>query len=428
VGLNPSFWELIGYPSVTQENQVFFWPPNKYGLACVNPMWMPRNWDSPCDSWGGMAIDDGEVSGRIPNLMYGGGDAHWQDNSIYRFYFGADSPYWDCAVLGCHADDAKTGHPRSAGEPCNRTWECDPYDLETYPEDDPNFWRMYDGSPRGGHDYWDKWYCKSRDWMMQVTRKQLYPVDAGYAQEASAADLSAPDATGYPRWMRGSATPDWTMYPKGAEIAWGSGDPATGDFYKLLGGRLLRWNSVPNTWQECWQWGGQPWSWDGATGSVNYTDGYVLMASGYHAADAGSPADSVIWWKVRLSDIPMGRVTPADFIANQKITATGTYADLYDYQTSLGSYYTFIWVPEMRSFLSFMADGEVYTITPNSMDPDSVSIEKLPIPEAVGSSSPGINFMGTGGVWSNFMYVPSMKICIVRPRDNTNDMKAFRIG
>ncbi len=87
------------------------------------------------------------------------------------------------------------------------------------------------------------------------------------------------------------------------------------------------------------------------------------------------------------------------------------------------------WLPEAGFFILHIDDGKMYSVKPNLTNPTSLAIEEIPMTTARGSAPPPPRFQGDNGVWTKFLHVPALRMCILRQRDNAPEgMKAFRTG
>lgn len=75
--------------------------PNKYGIV-PSPLSPYNNipYYAAHHTFQGSAHDSGVYSGRPANLLSGCGDSHWADNTVHRFVFGVDAPFWEVAIKG----------------------------------------------------------------------------------------------------------------------------------------------------------------------------------------------------------------------------------------------------------------------------------------------------------------------------------------
>ena len=119
-GLDPIYMDPI-YAGTTQGpirsgnvgSHVINQPPNKYGQD-NDIQYDIYNYYNIHQSYNSMAHETGLHSGRPSALYTGNGDTHWPDNSVPRFVFGADAPFWDIAIRGTSALNYKNGDFRVA--------------------------------------------------------------------------------------------------------------------------------------------------------------------------------------------------------------------------------------------------------------------------------------------------------------------------
>ncbi len=81
--------------------------PNKYGKFQPTGTYYGTGYSS----FSGCAHDSGVYSGRRANILIGVGDSHWPDNSLRRFTYESDRPYWDTAIHGTNRLNWKQGFP-----------------------------------------------------------------------------------------------------------------------------------------------------------------------------------------------------------------------------------------------------------------------------------------------------------------------------
>ena len=378
-GLNPAYLGELGIAVPTRADPMVRWGKNKHGVTPKNPAW---SWTHHHQSYGGMGFDSGRHSGRPSNLLIGGGDAHWADNTVARFVFGIDAPFWEVAVLGCHQREYKNEQPGKD---------------TVGPHDDTRYYRMHDGSDRGGHTYFALWCIEQRNWHCRFGTHQYWPWDTGYSQTVSIGDLKTK------RWLAEETVADWTQWRKGAETPWKGKHPITEDVYCLQGEHLCIWRQAANKW-EGFPLRKRGWALDDACGGINWQDDYCLFVS-----KDGSNGGNNLWWLWENGakvDITLGS-PDADAIRN----AGARWAGME-------------WNPDLKKFLFYQDDAIVYTI--ERLNAASFGVNRLKLagqPSASGEAAQ----LRAGGVLNNWQYVPQLKGMIYRV-DDRKSMKFFRTG
>ncbi len=378
-GLNPAYLAKLGIAVPTKGDPTVRWGANKHGVVSRNAQWP---WTSHHQSFGGMGLDSGRYSKRPSNLLIGGGDAHWADNTVARFVFGVDAPYWEVAVLGCHQREFKNEWPGK----------------ETLGSgDDPRYYRMYDGSDRGGHTYFGLWCIEQRNWHCRFGTHQYWPVDSGYSQTVSVGDL------GQKRWLTEELVADWSKWGRGAETPWKGKHPITEDVYCLQNARLLVWRQAANTW-DVFQLRNIQWGLDDACGGINWQQDYILFASRDGALQGKNR-----WWvfeNKRMADVMLNG------------------PDAENVRDSSTRWCALDWSPDLKKFLFYRDDAIVYTLERIDVATFHVSRLKLSgIPSPAGEAA----HLRAGGVLNNWQYVPQLKGVIYRA-DDRKPMKFFRTG
>jgi hypothetical protein len=379
-GLSPDYLGELGIPVPTKADQQVRWGANKHGIRSVNPQFQEWSWSHMHQSYGGLSLDSGRHSGKPSNLLVGGGDTHWADNTVGRLVFGVDSPFWEVAVLGCHQREYKNEAP---GKDTIRHG------------DDPRHYRMYDGSDRGGHPYFAMWCIEQRDWHCRFGTHQYWPLDYGYSQTVSIADLKQK------RWLSEELIPDWSRWRRGAETPWKGKHPITEDVYCLQDNRLICWRQATNSWELLYT---RPIAWrlDDACGGIAWQHDYLLFAS-----KDGALGGKNLWWVFENK-------TKTD------VTLIGPDAAIVRDSTSRGS--ALEWNPDLKKFLFYRDDAFVYTL--ERVDTTTFQVGRLAL---TGSPSPaGEAFrLRSGGVLNNWQYVPQLKGMIYRV-DDRRLIKFFR--
>lgn len=378
-GLNPAYLAELGIAIPTKSAPMVRWGANKHGIQSRNSQW---SWSHHHQSFGGMGLDSGRYSGRPSNLLIGGGDAHWADNTVARFVFGVDTPHWEVAVLGCHQRDYKNEVPGK-----------DTLGIG----DDPRYYRMYDGSDRGGHTYFGLWCIEQRNWHCRFGTHQYWPVDYGYSQTVSIGDLKTK------RWLSNELIADWSKWRMGAETPWKGKHPITEDVYCLLGESLGIWRQANNTWDVVPLRNAQ-WALDDACGGINWQDNYSLFAS-----RDGAIGGKNLWW-VWEDGVKVD------------VNLIGPDADVV--RDSGARWVALEWNPDLRRFLFYRDDAIVYVL--ERVDTVTFNVSRLKLTGTVSPAGEAAH-LRAGGVLNNWQYVPQLKGMIYRV-DDRKSMKFFRTG
>lgn len=378
-GLNPNYLAQLGIPVPTKRDLRVRWGKNKHGIQSHSADWP---WHYHHQSYSGLGFDSGRYSKRPSNVLLGGGDSFWADNSVVRFVFGVEAPYWEIAILGCHQREYKNERPGK----------------DTLGEgDDRRYYRMYDGSDRGGHTYFGVWCIEQRDWHCRFGTHQYWPADYGYSQTVSIADLKRK------RWLSEELIADWSKWPKRVETPWKGKHPITEDVYCLQDERLIIWRQATNTWDP-YTLRNRQWSLDDACGGINWQEDYALFAS-----RDGAIGGKNLWWIWENE-------TKVD------VTLTGPDADTI--RESGTRWSALEWNPDLKKFLFYRDDAVVYTIERENTANFRASRLKMG-----GKPSPANEAanLRAGGVLNNWQYVPQLKGMIYRVDDRV-PMKFFRTG
>lgn len=390
-GVDPSYLQEIGitganYPSSPSYRLGV--PANKYGIRPTRygvPGYAFRGWPWGAEhtTFSGMALDDSRFSGKPTNLMIGGGDAHWPDNTVVRFVFGVDSPRWEVAILGAHASEWKNEWP----------FDRTSYDPLRFPDDNTLTAKFYDGSRRGGHNYMGFWYCGKRDWFLAFESHQYWNHDSGRGLEVSISDLKVTDVTGFSRWDTSKipVIADLPVTPAQPDQPWKQKHPITEDVWQLCNRSMVVWRQASNTYDIVWTWGGMSWAWDNAAGGINWDANLILLVSRYGGSDATGTAHTNVWWTFSIADNRQTIIT----------RVTGPHASAI---TGEPRYHSCIWCPDLGKWLYYTGSENVYTI--GLVNRTTIHVERL---KTAGSMDSANLRRRAGGVLNNFQYCRQLK-------------------
>ncbi|HTD89281.1 MAG TPA: hypothetical protein VK663_01355 [Burkholderiales bacterium] len=310
----------LGMPLPSTHSNTMTWGPNKYGANADNGR-TGESWavGGGHTTYSGMMFDD-----QLSRVIVGGGDSQWAENSMHAFEYAHDTPVWvQNIIASCHKDYFKTPstHPSTYPTPTGG--------------DDTRFFRMYDGSRRGGHSYWAPQFLRARNWLTFFGQQQAWPVDFGFDPEVHVGDLDTA------LWLATNPIADRPAFAND-EDAWMQKHPLTEDIYFWGSGGILRkWDESSNAYSSVLDLFSTH---DGArlTGSIDWTNNYILFASG-----------------------GLGGYTHTNFLVDLSspskvdVTVVGPYASEYIVYRNGGLW----WCPDQGHHRFYKDDGFVYSVT-----------------------------------------------------------------
>lgn len=373
--LGDEYFERIGLPRPSKRGNKVSWGKNKYGIVWNHVEDQSWGGAGGISTFSGMAVDS-----RGSKVFVGGGDAHWAENGYHQLHLGINVPAWTQAVIApCHKDFFKK--PNNEGQ-----------SPSTYPPlasgDDGRVDRMYDGSHRGGHNYWFQVLIERRDWLAHFGQQQFWPTDSGTSPNVHVADLK----TG--KWRTDNPIPEVPNW-NNDELTWKQKHPVTEDVYSWgtakwdAAGVLNVWRAATNSWQTLIA----PPEEAGVhlSGSIDWTSGYILFAG-------AKPGTAHHYWTT-------------DLASPRKVTVSiaGPHAAVFQPGRRGGAW----WCPDLGMHLYYADDGFIYTIKKTGATEFTVDRLKL----SGRGPAPGDAEHKAGGILNNFQYMPELRGMVLRLGD-----------
>ena len=412
-GLDPGYMASIfagtSQATPSRTNHLIVWPQNKLGLQQVGAN-QEYSYYNLHYTYASIGYDSGRYSGRPANMLVGMGDAHWPDNSVPRFVFGVDKPYWEIAVQGTHARNYRNQVVHSALE--------DPAFGAVLPStDDPRWYRHFDGSPRPGHSYFGIWVLERDKLLVKVGAHQFYPVDVGYQPDMVVGDLS----TGKWNTQNPSPLPSYTTagLERGDETPWKTKHPITEDIWGVYNSRMGVFRRAPRRWEALWN---DPtgYAWDNAVGAVDWEHEYILGCSFYALTSERT------WWT-----FPTVGANPTRL----QVSIAGPYAHVLNQENVRYAPYRapkaegMLWCPDLQKFMWYretvaadpkgnppyegFAGNAIYTL--ERQNSGVFYVDRL----NTSGTLEGVPYSGPaqGGILNRFQYCHSLKGVFWRPSD-----------
>ena len=331
------------------------------------------HWNNRYFGYHGMATDPERSV-----LHIGGGDAACPDNTYHGFWLAQDTPEWRLSVKGTHSRYYK----HTVG---NDTPPPAPAGFSNF--NDENYY----GTPRGGHKYWNQFYNKKRNKIIEFYCNQFWPRDEGNNNRVHTADLTTME------WERGTGLVASLDLREGDGNHWKWDHAHTGDVYMFRGNELYVWRNATNSYEVVYRfrplWG--DWGLTGMGGSINSDDNYILL-------EGNAGPDFSRKFAVLDLNKPDAAGNLATMIPMDGLDGPAAASIIG------GRYWPNVWVHTMGRHLFYADTGVVYQIT--RIAPNRFNAEVLP---TTGRGPAGyILRPDLGGVMTKWNFLPGLDIMV----------------